>query len=95
MILEVLTPGKLLYNGNVEHVQMPGLNGSFGVLENHAPLISALKAGRVSVKQADKQDSQVQHGSFFEDIAKSKDFDFEITGGVAEINNNKIIILAE
>jgi len=95
MTLEVLTPGKLLYTGEVEHVQMPGLDGSFGVLNNHAPMISALQAGTVSVNQADKKDGFVQEGAFYHDIAKSKEFEFEISGGVAEINNNKIIILAE
>lgn len=95
MTLEVLTPGKLLYTGAVEHVQMPGLDGSFGILNNHAPMISALQAGKVTVRQAAQKDGFVQEGAFYQDIAKSKDFEFEISGGVAEINNNKIIILAE
>lgn len=49
MNLEILTPEKKLYSGEVYGVQMPGISGSFEVLEKHAPLVSALKAGRVKV----------------------------------------------
>jgi F-type H+-transporting ATPase subunit epsilon len=45
MNLEILTPEKKLYSGEVYGVQMPGISGSFEVLERHAPLVSALKAG--------------------------------------------------
>ena len=47
--LEILTPEKKLYSGEVYGVQMPGISGSFEVLDRHAPLISALKAGRIKV----------------------------------------------
>jgi len=43
MNLEILTPEKKLYSGEVYGVQMPGISGSFEVLEKHAPLVSALK----------------------------------------------------
>ena len=49
MNLEILTPEKKLYSGEVYGVQMPGVSGSFEVLEKHAPLVSALKAGRIKV----------------------------------------------
>jgi F-type H+-transporting ATPase subunit epsilon len=54
MTLEILTPEKKLYSGEVYGVQMPGISGSFEVLEKHAPLVSALKAGKVKVLK-DKQ----------------------------------------
>ena len=96
MQLEVLTPDKLLYRGTVEYVQMPGINGSFGVLNNHAPLISALAKGVVKVDQ-DKSgsSSDVFSGEYAETKAQSKSFEFEIKGGVVEVLKNKIIILAE
>lgn len=56
MTLEILTPEKKLYSGEVFGVQMPGISGSFEVLEKHAPLVSALKAGRVKVLK-DKQNN--------------------------------------
>ena len=49
MNLEILTPEKKLYSGQVYGVQLPGIAGLFEVLERHAPLISALKAGRLKV----------------------------------------------
>ncbi|MFI5186597.1 MAG: ATP synthase F1 subunit epsilon [Chitinophagales bacterium] len=79
MNLEILTPEKKLFSGEVYGVQMPGISGSFEVLEKHAPLVSALKAGRVKVLK-DKQN----HFSFF-----------EIQGGFVEVLNNKVTVLVE
>lgn len=49
MLLEILTPEKKLFSGEVQGVQLPGLEGLFEVLDKHAPLVSALKAGQVKV----------------------------------------------
>ena len=49
MKLEILTPEKKLFSGEVYGVQMPGISGIFEVLDKHAPLVSALKAGRMKV----------------------------------------------
>lgn len=49
MILEILTPEKKLYSGEVYGVQLPGTDGLFEVLNNHAPLISALGKGNVKI----------------------------------------------
>jgi F-type H+-transporting ATPase subunit epsilon len=49
MELEILTPEKKLYSGTVFGVQLPGINGSFEVLKNHAPLVSALGVGKMKV----------------------------------------------
>jgi len=51
MILEVITPDEVLYKGNVSQVILPGLAGSFGILNTNAPLISALTKGIFSVDQ--------------------------------------------
>ena len=79
MNLEILTPEKKLYSGEVYGVQMPGISGSFEVLEKHAPLVSALKAGRLKVLK-DKQNHFVY---------------FDIQGGFVEVLNNKVTVLAE
>ena len=52
MILDILTPEKKLYSGEAKAVQLPGADGSFQVLNNHAALISALKEGKVKVEDA-------------------------------------------
>ena len=49
MILEILTPEKKLFSGDVYGVQLPGISGSFEVLEKHAPMVSALKAGKLKI----------------------------------------------
>ncbi len=47
MTLEILTPEKKLYSGDVYGVQLPGINGLFEVLDKHAPLVSALNKGKI------------------------------------------------
>lgn len=49
MLLEVLTPERKLYSGEVYGVQLPGVDGSFEVLNRHAPLIAALGKGKMKV----------------------------------------------
>ena len=49
MTLEILTPEKRLYSGEVYGVQLPGIDGKFEVLNRHAPLVSALGKGNVKV----------------------------------------------
>ncbi|TGD83070.1 MULTISPECIES: ATP synthase F1 subunit epsilon [Hymenobacter] len=49
MHLEIITPDRKVFEGEVSSAQFPGTDGLFEVLNNHAPLISALKAGEVVV----------------------------------------------
>jgi F-type H+-transporting ATPase subunit epsilon len=79
MTLEILTPEKKIYSGEVYGVQMPGISGSFEVLDKHAPLVSALKAGRLKILK-DKQNHVTN---------------FDIQGGFVEVLNNKVTVLAE
>jgi F-type H+-transporting ATPase subunit epsilon len=79
MIIEILTPEKMLFSGDAYGVQMPGLTGSFEVLEKHAPLISALKQGTIKVLR-DKQN----------ELAR-----FSIQGGFVEVLHNRVTVLVE
>ncbi|HTB06662.1 MAG TPA: ATP synthase F1 subunit epsilon [Bacteroidia bacterium] len=56
MHLEILTPDKKLFSGDAEYVDVPGEAGRTGILKNHAPLISALKAGQVKVRDLSKKE---------------------------------------
>jgi F-type H+-transporting ATPase subunit epsilon len=49
MNLEILTPEKTLFSDDVFGIQLPGASGLFEVLDRHAPLISALRPGRLKV----------------------------------------------
>jgi F-type H+-transporting ATPase subunit epsilon len=78
MFLEIITPDKKVYSGEVDSVKLPGAEGSFGILNNHAPIIASLKKGTIRVTDSKKH---VEN--------------FEINGGVVEVQNNKVIVLAE
>ena len=49
MKLEIITPDKKLFDGYVKSAVFPGSEGSFGILNNHAPMIATLKAGKVEL----------------------------------------------
>ncbi len=53
MHLEILTPEKKIFEGEVKIATFPGADGSFQVMDNHAPLISLLKEGTVVYKGKD------------------------------------------
>ncbi|MBL7938883.1 MAG: ATP synthase F1 subunit epsilon [Flavobacteriales bacterium] len=77
MKVEIITPDKELFKGEATLVTVPGVDGSLGFLNNHAPLITVLKAGDVKVK-----------------TDKGEEF-FAVKGGVVEVSNNTVIVLAE
>lgn len=79
MQLEILTPEKKVYSGDVYGVQLPGVTGLFEILDRHAPLVSALKVGRLKVLK-DKQNHLAS---------------FDIQGGFVEVLNNQVTVLAE
>ena len=51
MVLEIISPDKMIFQGEVDSLQLPGKSGSFGILNNHAPIIATLQAGTVKVQQ--------------------------------------------
>ena len=66
MTLDILTPEKNLYSGEATLVQLPGIEGLFEILNNHAPIISALNAGTVRVKTAEGEKNFNISGGFVE-----------------------------
>ena len=79
MELEILTPEKKLFSGNVYGVQLPGISGSFEILEKHAPMVSALGAGKLKVLN-DKTGYTTS---------------YSIQGGFMEVLNNRVVVLVE
>ena len=53
MKLTIVTPEKTIYDGEATSVAVPGTKGAFEVLDNHAPIISSLQSGIITVKTAD------------------------------------------
>ena len=77
MFLEIVTPDKKIFEGEVESAKFPGSKCEFQVLNNHASLISSLDKGTI------------------EYINKDGIHDVNVSGGVVEVLNNRIIVLAE
>jgi len=77
MILEIITPEKKAFEGEVTSVKFPGISGGFEILNNHAPIISALAKGDIIITADNKTET------------------LPINGGVIEMQNNKIIVLAD
>jgi F-type H+-transporting ATPase subunit epsilon len=71
MQLEILTPEKKVFEGNVISATFPGVDGSFQVLDHHAPLISLLKEGTVEYKSKDATQSVSITGGVVE-VLKNK-----------------------
>ena len=73
----ILTPEKLIYEGEAGFAVVQAYNGEMGFLYDHSPLISMLGIGEVRLRNP-----------------KTTDY-FVVEGGIVEIKNNKLIILAE
>ena len=67
MQLEILTPEHKVYSGNVYGIQLPGIEGSFEILDKHAPMIATLGKGKMKIIK-DKNSSEVYEitGGFVE-----------------------------
>jgi len=79
MQLDILSPERKVFSGKVYGIQLPGTEGSFEILENHAPIIAALGKGKMKVLK-DKNNSTET---------------YEISGGFVEMLNNKASVLIE
>ncbi len=67
MTLEILTPDRKIFSGDVYGVQLPGISGLFEVLDKHAPMVSALKAGKLKIlKDKTNTTSYTIQGGFVE-----------------------------
>lgn len=66
MKLNIISPEKILFSGEVTSVTLPGTIGSFTVLKDHAPIISELEEGTVNYSFNGKEDSLPVKGGFIE-----------------------------
>ncbi|QCX40183.1 F0F1 ATP synthase subunit epsilon [Aureibaculum algae] len=97
MKLEIVSPEAVIFNANVDSVSVPGINGEFQMLENHAPIVSLLIEGVVKVH------THTQDHEEFSDLSgrltKHPDDDkiliFPIKSGTIELKDNNVIILAD
>ncbi len=92
MFLEIVSPEATLFSGEVESVTVPGVNGEFQMLNNHAPIVSLLQEGEVKI-QGDITIEE-EYASKFSKDAKGKTV-LPIRSGTVELNHNKVIVLAD
>ena len=72
MTLEILTPERKIFSGDVYGVQLPGIEGLFEVLDKHAPLVSALKAGKLKILKDKSNTSSYSIQSGFVEVLNNK-----------------------
>lgn len=72
MILEILTPEKKLYSGEVYGVQLPGITGLFEILDKHAPMVSALGKGNLKILKDKKEVESYSIQSGFVEVINNK-----------------------
>ena len=97
MQLEIITPEEIVYSGEVDMVTLPGVDGSFQILNDHAPIISTLAAGSIRILEAAgvKDHLDQMSGKLERSTANDRELLLEVNGGVIEMQNNKVIVLAD
>ena len=85
-------PEAVLFAGKVISVTVPGINGEFQMLTNHAPIVSLLQEGEVKI-QGDIQIEEEYKDRFTKE--SNGNTILHINSGTIELNDNKLIVLAD
>lgn len=91
MYLEIVSPEATLFAGEVTSVIVPGINGEFQMLKDHAPIVSLLQEGKVKI-DGDITIDEDYESSFTKEDGKTI---LAISSGTIEMKDNKIIVLAD
>jgi F-type H+-transporting ATPase subunit epsilon len=93
MILEIVSPEAKLFSGEVTSVSLPGVDGHFQMLNNHAPIVSILQKGAVKITAASFNLSKEAEGLFTK--VNDQNYTLAINSGTIEMKDNKVIVLAD
>ena len=93
MILEIVSPEATLFKGEVTSVSLPGVDGSFQILNNHAPIVSILKQGTIKITAPSFTIGKEVAGKFVK--VNDQNYTLDISSGTLEMQNNKVIVLAD
>ncbi|MCC2589782.1 FoF1 ATP synthase subunit delta/epsilon [Chryseobacterium sp. MFBS3-17] len=93
MNIKILTPEFVVFEGDVKSVLLPGKNGDFHIMKDHAAIVASLINGKVKIF-TDKI-SEPFADKFVKENEKENVYSFKVKSGVIEFSNNKGIILAE
>ena len=72
MKLEIVTPQKHLYSGEVKSAYFPGTNGFFGILKDHAPLISTLSEGSIKIVEENNKEQMFEINGGVVEVLKNR-----------------------
>jgi len=92
MLLEIVTPEAVLFSGEIDSVAVPGINGEFQMLNNHAPIVSLLQKGTVKIYGSIEIEEEFEEKFSKGDKGVTL---LPISSGTIELKENKIIILAD
>jgi F-type H+-transporting ATPase subunit epsilon len=93
MILEIVSPEATLFHGEITSITLPGVNGSFQILNNHAPIVSILKQGTVTITAPSFSINKEVISEFTK--VNDQNYTLSINSGTIEMKNNKVIVLAD
>lgn len=91
MNIEIVSPEGKIFTGSAKAIQLPGTNGLFQILDSHAPMISTLKAGQLKLDITNTNSEGLER---FQKLNTGQ-YVFNIKGGVAEVLDNKVIVLID
>ncbi len=97
MYLEIVSPEATLFSSEVDSVVVPGVNGEFEMLSNHAPVVSILGEGVIRIKTHTQSHLVLDelHGDVVPHNDDKKVLTVSINSGTIEMKDNKLIILAD
>ena len=94
MLIEIFSINSKLLSGKINSVIFPGSDGSFQVLENHAPIVSTLKKGQIIIEGEISVEGRYSHDAF--NIKKDKrKTSLQIESGLMEMKKNSIKVLVD
>ncbi|MDO6759885.1 F0F1 ATP synthase subunit epsilon [Tamlana sp. 2_MG-2023] len=97
MYLEIVSPEATFFSSEVDSVTVPGVEGEFQMLQNHAPIVSLLTEGTVKVRVHTQPhlDYDKLHPDVKPHMVDNKVLLIDIKSGTLEMKDNKVIILAD
>ncbi len=93
MILEIVSPEASLFKGEITSIAVPGVDGDFQILNNHAPIVSILQKGIVRIA-AQSFNLSKEVSSMFTKVS-DQNYSIEIKSGTIEMKDNKVIVLID
>lgn len=93
MFLEIVSPEAKLFSGEITSISLPGVDGHFQMLNNHAPIVSLLQKGLIKITAPSFNFSSESKGLFTK--VNEQNYTLAINSGTIEMKDNKVIVLVD